>query len=327
MVATGLPISTTASTTASTSSAESVAAPEDAGGFLGVLAQMLIVAPAPVVTSSPAVGTTTTSAAIETDDEAVSASGMLPTALLPPLLNTVAATKTTSNDTGALQSVAVEGSVIHNGGGMSLVSKLIGELLPTGGGSEATLDLPAVDGSKFPGIPDLTSSAPAPAPQSASLMNLVSEPGLPAKSETPVASVHVQAQVGTQAWSDEVGTRLQWMIDKGHTSAAVRLNPEHLGPLEVQINVQDDQASVWFGAANAETRTAIENAMPRLRELLASQGLSLAQSGVFHEAPRQQGHGSSGVTSGSHGMSQASHDPESSVAVERQRLGLVDTYA
>jgi flagellar hook-length control protein FliK len=66
----------------------------------------------------------------------------------------------------------------------------------------------------------------------------------------------------------------------------LRLSPEHLGPLEVRIAVQNDQVSVWFGAAHADTRNALENALPRLRELFAAQGMSLTDAGVFREPPR-----------------------------------------
>ena len=66
----------------------------------------------------------------------------------------------------------------------------------------------------------------------------------------------------------------QWTATRKRTTS-LRLWPEHLGPLEVRITMNDDQASVWFGAAHADTRAAIENALPRLRELFASQGLSL----------------------------------------------------
>jgi len=40
-------------------------------------------------------------------------------------------------------------------------------------------------------------------------------------------------------------------------SATLRLSPEHLGPVEVQIDVQKSQVNVNFSAASAETRTAL----------------------------------------------------------------------
>jgi hypothetical protein len=98
----------------------------------------------------------------------------------------------------------------------------------------------------------------------------------------------LRAHVGASAWANELGAKLTWMTERGMQSASLLLSPEHLGPLEIRISVDKDQASVWFGATHAETRIALEQALPRLRELFASQGLNLADAGVFREPPRQQ---------------------------------------
>jgi flagellar hook-length control protein FliK len=99
--------------------------------------------------------------------------------------------------------------------------------------------------------------------------------------------LQVQARVGTPAWRDEVGAKLTWMIDRGVQHGTLRLSPENLGPMEVRITTQNDQVSVWFGAAHADTRAALENALPRLREMFSAQGLSLSDAGVFREPPRE----------------------------------------
>jgi flagellar hook-length control protein FliK len=131
--------------------------------------------------------------------------------------------------------------------------------------------------------------------------------------------------VGSAAWADEIGSRLTLMAEHGKHTASLRMSPEHLGPLEIRIAVQDDQASVWFGAAHADTRAAIETALPRLRELFASQGLSLADAGVSHQAPRNQHeHAQASGTSNSPGVTEG--EGESTVA-RQVRLGLVDAYA
>ena len=98
----------------------------------------------------------------------------------------------------------------------------------------------------------------------------------------------LRAPVGTHAWTQQLGDELAWMAQQGRDAASLKLSPEHLGPLEVRISMREGEASVWFGAANADTRSALEQALPRLRELFASQGLALADAGVFREAPRQQ---------------------------------------
>lgn len=134
----------------------------------------------------------------------------------------------------------------------------------------------------------------------------------------------VHAPVGTTAWADEIGARVVMMTESGHHTASLKLSPDHLGPLEISITVRDDKASVWFGAAHADTRAAIETALPRLREMFAAQGLSLADAGVFREPPREQQpivrHSGPAARPGE------AVDEVASVSV-RTRLGLVDAYA
>jgi flagellar hook-length control protein FliK len=134
----------------------------------------------------------------------------------------------------------------------------------------------------------------------------------------------VHAPVGTAAWADEIGARVVMMTESGNHTASLKLSPEHLGPLEINITVRDDKASVWFGAAHADTRAAIETALPRLREMFASQGLSLADAGVFREPPREQ---QPVVKSGTTSAGQGDASEEVASVSARARLGLVDAYA
>jgi flagellar hook-length control protein FliK len=134
----------------------------------------------------------------------------------------------------------------------------------------------------------------------------------------------IHTPVGNAQWADEIGSRLTMMAEQGKQAASLRLSPEHLGPLEIRIAIQDDRASVWFGAAHADTRAAIEHALPRLRELFEAQGMSLADAGVYKEAPREQ------PNSWRHGaadeLDPVDGDQRLSSPV-RINVGLVDAYA
>lgn len=134
---------------------------------------------------------------------------------------------------------------------------------------------------------------------------------------------HVHTPVGSAGWADEIGTRVVMMTESGNHTASLKLSPEHLGPLEISITVRDDKASVWFGAAHADTRAAIENALPRLREMFESQGLSLADAGVFREPPREQPVVKNNMSSAGQGDA----TEEAASVSTRARLGLVDAYA
>jgi flagellar hook-length control protein FliK len=134
----------------------------------------------------------------------------------------------------------------------------------------------------------------------------------------------LEARVGTPRWSDEIAARVNLMSQRDVHAASLRLSPEHLGPLEIQITVQNDKTSVWFGAAHADTRAALEQAMPRLRELLSSQGLVLSDSGVFREPPRDRTLSYPFDKSSPNTISEDSASIDATVRVSRS---LLDAYA
>jgi flagellar hook-length control protein FliK len=134
----------------------------------------------------------------------------------------------------------------------------------------------------------------------------------------------LRAPVGSAAWTDQLGAQLTWMTRHGQESGSLHVSPEHLGPVEVRIEMRDGSASVWFGAAHPDTRSAIEQSLPRLRELFASSGLSLADAGVARDAPRQNAKPVTSISS-ANGTGNTSLTI-SKVAAALSRSGLVDTY-
>ncbi|MEY4761025.1 MAG: hypothetical protein RLZZ200_881 [Pseudomonadota bacterium] len=145
--------------------------------------------------------------------------------------------------------------------------------------------------------------------------------------------VLIREQVGTAQWADSIGARLTLMATRGERQGALRLSPEHLGPVEVQIRTQDDgKTTVWFGAQHADTRAALQDSLPRLREMFAAQGMQLSDAGVFREPPRQQAPqaGSSGAGfAGTGGDTPVAGEMDVSLAAATvaRHAGLLDTYA
>lgn len=92
---------------------------------------------------------------------------------------------------------------------------------------------------------------------------------------------------GQPGWSEALGDRINWILNNQQPGAQLRINPPHLGPLEIKVSVHNDQASISFTAHHAVTADHLEAALPRLREMLAESGLQLAHFDV-----RQQGSGS-----------------------------------
>ena len=137
----------------------------------------------------------------------------------------------------------------------------------------------------------------------------------------------LSSPVGSSAWTEELGAKLTWMASQGIESASLRLSPEHLGPLQVTISVRDGQASVWFGAAQPDTRTALQQSLPQLRQLFANQGLTLADAGVSREPPRGQTRRQQAPTAApASGVAAVSLEGAAAGASSSGGLGLIDTY-
>jgi flagellar hook-length control protein FliK len=117
------------------------------------------------------------------------------------------------------------------------------------------------------------------------------------------------------------------MNARGQQEGSLSLTPEHLGPLEVRISVSQNTASIWFGAQHADTRAALTESLPRLRELFADAGLALGHAGVSHEAPRGQGREAAPTRVGGQQDLAAAVQVEAAPAARRIVRGLVDTYA
>jgi len=126
-----------------------------------------------------------------------------------------------------------------------------------------------------------------PEPLSVLMPHTASQAGGPATgSAIPTVSVDVPVQQGN--WDQALGERIQWLMGQRQQGAQIRLNPAHLGPMEVRIQMQHDQASIHFTSAHAVVREALEAALPRLRDMFQSAGVELLNVDVSGQSPAHQ---------------------------------------
>ena len=126
------------------------------------------------------------------------------------------------------------------------------------------------------------------------LPNTISEPA----GNTPVnahnfpinrdLALPLSTPVREQNWSVDFAQKIVWLATNDKQTAQLTLNPPHMGPIEISLNIDKGNASASFVSANAEVRDAIETALPRLREMFASAGIELGQANVSAESFRQQ---------------------------------------
>jgi len=114
--------------------------------------------------------------------------------------------------------------------------------------------------------------------------------GLNATQRSNTSSVQqftLNTHVNQPEWGAELGKRLQFMIKSNIQQADIRLDPPELGRINIRINMAQDQTNISFTALNANVREAIEQTLPKLRELLGESGLQLGNTDVASQFKQQ----------------------------------------
>lgn len=123
----------------------------------------------------------------------------------------------------------------------------------------------------------------------ASMANLLQNTPAPLAS-VPVGptQVVVNTPVTNDNWGDEFNQKVTWLATQHEQSAELHLNPPNLGPLDIVLKISDDQATALFTSPHAAVREAVEQALPKLREMLADNGIMLGNATVSDQPPREQ---------------------------------------
>ncbi len=90
----------------------------------------------------------------------------------------------------------------------------------------------------------------------------------------------IYTAMGERGWDQAMGARVLWMVGRQVQGAEVRITPPQLGPVDIRISIQNDQAHVSFAAQHGVVRDALEASIPRLREMLSENNLQLVNVDV-----------------------------------------------
>jgi flagellar hook-length control protein FliK len=149
-----------------------------------------------------------------------------------------------------------------------------------------------------------------------------------------VMQIAIPTPLGSAAFIEDFSNRVSLLTRGRIHSAELSLTPADLGPVSVSIEVKGNDATLVFSAAHAATRTAIEDALPRLREMLDAQGLQLADARVGSQAGqnaardgRQPQQPPANGTLGPIDAANASVAPLATAAVSVRSTRLIDVIA
>lgn len=190
--------------------------------------------------------------------------------------------------------------------------------------------MPPVETATTP-APQLLADAPRPMPS-----HLHSQIVMVPSPVTSPATSSLSAPLTSAAWAGQLQQNMVTMVMRNQQEITLRLHPAELGPLQIQLRVEDQQAQLMVLTHSHQVRGAVEQAMPLLRDALANQGIQLDDANVadhgehFAQQHQQQQEQQ---------QNQSTHPVENSVSAEnidrasiatplsRPMNGQVDTYA
>jgi len=86
-----------------------------------------------------------------------------------------------------------------------------------------------------------------------------------------------------------MGERLQEQLERGEWKLQLKLNPGHLGKIDVELDMTAGGLDAVFKSDNSLTRELISQGMPKLKDSLSQSGMSVANVWVNSENQRQSG--------------------------------------
>src|SRR5262249_31185718 len=93
-------------------------------------------------------------------------------------------------------------------------------------------------------------------------------------------AVHVSAPGASPRWNQEVGAAVRLFAAQRVQSAEIHVQPAELGPVQLSLRIDAGEANMVLAAPHADTRNALETALPRLREMLSEAGIELGNASV-----------------------------------------------
>ena len=163
------------------------------------------------------------------------------------------------------------------------------------------------------------------------------QPGkLTAENSVPLRSyaTSVDVPVGQAEWGDKVMGKLSFLTARNMQVAEIHLTPPDMGPMEVKVRMQNEQANITVHAANPVVREQLEQNSHRLRDMLGEQGVELGQFDVSDQSREQGGEQGDGTGEGGSGQGagQLADGGQDEEALPAEHLDLawsgeVDTFA
>ena len=102
--------------------------------------------------------------------------------------------------------------------------------------------------------------------------------------EAAKASLTITVPFQQAQWGAAVAEKVMWMSSHGLQEAEIQMDPPELGPLQVKVSIENDQAHVSFVVQHANVKDALEQTAMRLRDMFDAEGIDLVDVDVSDQS-------------------------------------------
>ncbi len=160
-------------------------------------------------------------------------------------------------------------------------------------------------------------------PIQASVATQISQTPNSASQVMPAHLHSISASANSQQWGDALGERVSFLINQKLNNAEIRIDPPHLGKLDIQIHIKDDSAHVVIHTQHAQTRDLVESSSLRLREILQDAGYSNVDVNVSHRDSSSNQNASGDSQSGANSEQSIAQDSSNASMAAMQQASIV----
>ncbi|KJZ02092.1 flagellar hook-length control protein FliK [Pseudoalteromonas piscicida] len=145
------------------------------------------------------------------------------------------------------------------------------------------------------------------------------------------ANLQQAINIARQDAAKELHQRVGLMLNLNNKEAEIRLDPPELGAMQIRIKSDAEQAQVNIVVQNQQAKELLEQSLPRLREMLAEQGIELGDSQISHQQggnTESESQTAGGNTSGQQTLGDESGVSDNSQSPQKRNTdSAIDYYA
>jgi len=136
----------------------------------------------------------------------------------------------------------------------------------------------------------------------------------------------IQESIYSPRWGDGLQNNVMWLVNQNIQRADIHLNPPDLGPIEIRVSIDKNEAKILFTSQVAEVRDLVDSNKQNLKETLQQAGIK-AEVNVAHQNAKdsQERFHNEAITKSAKLVNIEETPIDSNAVAIRQ--GLIDDYA